>query len=52
MTQTPTAPVTGARCDEERAEFLLEVYRQTSAHLGHHTSGDRRPEHDQLRDQT
>lgn len=39
MTQTPTAPVTGARCDEKRAEFLLEVYRQTSAHLGRHISG-------------
>jgi hypothetical protein len=38
MTQT-TAPVTGERCDEKRAEFLLEVYRQTSAHLGRHISG-------------
>ena len=38
MTQT-TVPVTGARCDEKRAEFLLEVYRQTSAHLGRHILG-------------
>jgi hypothetical protein len=27
------------RCLDKRSEFLLEVYRQTSAHLGRHVSG-------------
>ncbi len=27
------------RCDSHRNEFLLEVYRQTSTHLGRHVSG-------------
>lgn len=39
MKQTPSAQTTGARCDDKRAEFLLEIYRQTSAHLGRHISG-------------
>jgi hypothetical protein len=38
------APVTSdvnsnARCDGKRAEFLLEVYRQTSGHVGRHITG-------------
>jgi hypothetical protein len=39
MNQPPTAPATSARCDDRRAEFLLEIYRQTSTHLGRHISG-------------
>lgn len=36
LTPSPSAP---SRCDDKRAEFLLETYRQTSTHLGRHISG-------------
>ncbi len=39
MNKPSTPEVTAVRCDDKRAEFLLEVYRQTSAHLGRHVSG-------------
>lgn len=39
MTQTSISSTAGVRCDEKRAEFLLEIYRQTSAHLGRHITG-------------
>lgn len=39
MNQTTTAPATTARCDDKRVEFLLEIYRQTSSHMGRHISG-------------
>lgn len=39
MNQHSTVHTTGMRCDDKRAEFLLEIYRQTSAHLGRHISG-------------
>jgi hypothetical protein len=39
MHETPASPATGVLCDAKRAEFLLEIYRQTSTHLGRHISG-------------
>lgn len=39
MNQLSTPHAAAVRCDDKRAEFLLEVYRQTSAHLGRHVSG-------------
>ena len=39
MNQMPITPASGARCDDKRTEFLLEIYRQTSTHLGRHISG-------------
>lgn len=39
MTEFPPTFASDPRCDEGRREFLLELYRQTSAHLGRHISG-------------
>lgn len=40
MTNQPAPPpAASGRCDDKRAEFLLETYRQTSTHLGRHISG-------------
>lgn len=41
MNQTPIASGAkfDARCDDKRGEFLLEIYRQTSSHMGRHISG-------------
>ena len=42
MESTPEAtrdkPLDG-RCPEDRSDFLLEMYRQTSTHLGRHVTG-------------
>ncbi len=32
-------PTPNLRCNDKRAELLLEIYRQTSNHLGRHISG-------------
>ena len=39
MKKMPNLKSIEMRCDEKRPEFLLEIYRQTSTHLGRHISG-------------